>query len=238
MEMMRQVHWHECAVIVAFLLGPCAMAAEIAGRIHFKGDLTEVVKVGYEGVTASGVHITNMAGLMPTGSSAYVWCDTYKPRRTGLVWSSAEGLTFRHTNLPKGTYFTYVKHGDTYLDWKVITVSSDSARINTSLAISPSRMGDVEIAVTKGPGTYQVLLVPATEHGTSPIRGADLARGFGPAIEAEITGDSVMLSGVRDGSYRLVLRSIRRQGNGSILTDVGSWTILVKAGKSVRYSVP
>jgi len=171
-------------VISAFLISAGTNAAEITGRVHFKGALTETVKVGYEGVTSAGAHITNMAGLTPTGSTGYVWCDTYKPRRTGLMWSSTKGLTFQHTNLPKGTYLVYVKYGDAYLDWKVITVSTDSARVNTSLAISPSRMGDVEIAVT------------------------------------------------------LVLRSVQQQGAGSLFTDVGTWAILVKAGKTVRYSVP
>ncbi|GMV37640.1 MAG: hypothetical protein AMXMBFR61_21480 [Fimbriimonadales bacterium] len=232
------MRWQVCAVIAMFFLGPCAIAAVIAGRIHFKGDLREMVKVGYEGVTVTGQHITNMAGLTPTGSSGHVWCDTYKPRRTGLVWSSSDGLTFQHTNLPRGTYLVYVKYGETYLDWKVINVSNDSARLNTSLAISPSRMSDLEIAITKGPGTYRVLLIPATERGASPLRGADITRGSGPVIEAEVTTGSVKLSGVRDGSYLLVLRSVTRRGGGSTFTDVGNWAILVKAGKSMRYTIP
>lgn len=238
MGIRRRVLRHGWALVALGLATECVIAGEISGRIHFKGELTEMVCAGYVGITASGTEITNMAGLSPTGSSGHVWCDTYKPRRTGVVWSSTEGLTFHHTNLPKGTYLVYIKYGDAYLDWKVVTVSSASARVSTSFGISPSRMGDVEIVADKRPGDYRVLLVPATERGASPLQGANLANGNGPTIEAEVTAGSVRLSGVREGSYRLVLRSVLRHGDGSILTDVGSWTILVKAGKPSRYSVP
>jgi hypothetical protein len=232
-----------CLWLSALLLCAAgAFAAEISGPIYFKGKLTENVQAGYVALVEKGDQINNMAGMTPTGDSGHVWCDTYKPRRTGLKWHKQTGLTFQHINIPPGKYLLYVRYGEHYLDWKVVDVPKATSKLTASLAISPSTFGTLHLVIGRGTGDYNIQLTPLTAKKQSPLPGAKIDFG-GPVIDVDVQGSETTLRGVKEGVYRVTLRAAHRQGTeetGIFTTydDLGSWTITVKAGKALQFRLP
>lgn len=149
-------------------------AAEIRGTIYLSGRPVGPAQVCYQAVTASGEKISNTAGITLGDRASSAWCDTYKPRRTGLKWDPRAGLSFEHTHLPAGKYVVAVKHGN-FLDWKFVEVSKESSVVEVPLKLDLLQTGKLHVQITTGTGDYQVVLVPFIPDGKPNATGLDLA---------------------------------------------------------------
>jgi len=221
-----------------FCVSVSARAAEIAGRIVFRGSVPAQAAAGYVGRAASGETVNCFAGGTLTGDRMTVWCDTYRPRRSLIAWDREKGCSYRHTALPAGAYLIYARVGERIAAWKVVKVASASAAVRCDLSVDPTARGDVIIEARRPPGALNVRLTPVAKGGKSLLPAADLGTHLG--VDTDLANGSVRFDGLLPGTYRAELRRVQRgsRGDGSwaVFHDVTSFPVTVRRGKAMRYT--
>jgi len=227
------------AALLALAASSLAWGGTVTGRISIAGPRPRYVKVGYVGVPASGNPITNLAGMTIGEYSGSVTCTTYRPREARLRWDPKRGLRFEHTKLPFGHYLFWARCDDNYMDWRVVTLDAARPSVALTLKCASSDEGDVWLVVV-GKGDYNVRVSPLDKSGLAPLVGADVPKGAG--WDADVKGGALLLQGMKAGLYRVDLRSQQKMGSArsgwsAILTDAGTWSVRVVAGKHREYKL-
>lgn len=202
--------------------------AQIEGAITIKGDTKKPynLSVTYLGQDTGGKPRSSHCGF------------TFSPGETGFVSSSAsrldsseKGITFRHGNVPPGTYLVLVAWDDRSLDWRWVEMKGTD-NIHVDLTIDPAALGELEATLPAGAKERRVYLLPLDKDGRLPDkagRASTLAIQLGNYVggvhmEAPKGQDRVTFPGVRAGTYRVVA--------GEMTVDA-----TVKAGQTAKVTL-
>lgn len=227
-------------ITVACLLAISAGAAEISGRIYTKAPLNASLCAGYVGL-ASGEELTCFAGTTMSTGTTEVTCTTYSPRETTVRWNPGTYSTYSHTNLPTGRYLVYVQYDDWYYDWQVVEVPANASTVSVNFSVNTEKAGNVAINIVRPGNSFSIRLTPYGDDNAFPLTGTSPGYAFGN--EESVDGSSLTMRNVKTGTYLLELRAEEKHdagggGSWSTYTDIGSWIIKVKPGKTQRYNIP
>lgn len=182
-------------------------APYVQGKITVNGaKKTEKLGAGYVGVGADGKPYFNEASFPVTiGEVGYVPIPALeKPSQLSWLASTADGITYRHLNVPPGDYLVYVRRDSVMSAWKGVQLKEGDQK-TVDLTIDPAATGEVVVTLppsdAKGPGETSLALVPT---------GADLpALGLGSehhfnVATVKMGETTVKVSGIPAGKYRAV----------------------------------
>ncbi|MCX6359297.1 MAG: hypothetical protein NT029_05815 [Armatimonadetes bacterium] len=232
---MHPLRW--VAAAVAGLAAGAASAGEVTGAVTILGRRPAELRAGYVGVTNAGENRSCFAGATLSSTRGSVVCTTYKPRISVMEFDPA-GIRFRHERVDPGTYFVYVRAGDTATFGRRVTVAAGQAKVSVPIQVDLRRLGALNVAVARTGKPTNVMVCPAQARGAphSPdpwtTLGQDKDVGKGP----------VLFSGLAPGWYAVSLRTVHREtsqgGSWAAFEDMGAWSVEIKPGRLQTIPLP
>jgi|GEM_PF-1881745 len=183
--------------------------ARIEGTITIKGDANKSYKlsVSYLGHDASGkLHSSHCGFTVAPGDSGFVTSSASR------LESSEKGIiTFRHDNVPPGTYLVLLAWDDRSLDWRWVEVKGPGD-MRVDLMIDPAALGELEVTLPVGAKERRVYLLPLDKDGRLPDKAGSASSlaiqlgNYAEGTRAEVPKgqDKVTFRAVRAGTYRIV----------------------------------
>ncbi len=232
---MSRLRW--AAVAVAWLAAGSASAGEITGTVTILGRRPAELRAGYVGLTAAGEKHTCFAGATLSSTRGSVTCTTYKPRISVMEFDIA-GIRFRHEKVEPGTYFVYVRAGDTATFGRRVTVASGQAQVSVPIQVDLRRLGALKVAVARTGNPTNVMVCPAQARGVphSPDAWTSLGQ------DKDVGKGPVLFSGLAPGWYAVSLRTVHREtsqgGSWATFEDLGAWSVEIKPGRLQTIRVP
>jgi hypothetical protein len=183
--------------------------ARITGRVTIKGDASKSYKlsVTYLGHDAGGkLHSSHCGFSIEPGMTGFV-----SSAASRLESNTKDGITFRHGNVPPGTYLVLIAWDDRSLDWRWVELKGPGD-VQVDLTIDPEALGELEVTLPAEAKERRMWLLPLDKDGRLPDKAgsaSSLAMQLGNYVEATRTEarkgqDRVTFRGVRAGSYRVI----------------------------------
>lgn len=233
----RQVALQLLCICVTLSAPSLTWAGSITGRVVFKGGRPSTVKVGYVGLTRDKLTVFNGASLVPGDLPTGVSVTTFSPRETRLDWDPTKGCRFSHTGMPPGRYLVYARCGERYLDWRLIALDTAKPEATVNFTWDPRATGSLKLIVNDGKKAYNVRISPLGNDARPLLGSADVPMYAG--WDEDLTGTSIVLSGMKPGTYLVELRTVQKMQNPSgwsaIYSDAGTWSVTVQAGRVQTY---
>jgi hypothetical protein len=179
----------------------------VHGKIVVKGaKAVEKLAAGYVGDGADGQPRFNETGYpVQMGEPGYSpAASPQDPAQQSWLASTADGVTYRHLNVPPGDYLVYVRRDAVMSAWKRVKLKAGDQQ-TIDLTIDPATTGEVVVTLpesdAKEPGETSLALVPAK--ADLPKLGLGSEHYFNVAT-VKMGEKTVKVSGIPAGKYRAV----------------------------------
>jgi hypothetical protein len=181
----------------------CARAADIEGKIGLKASQTSYdLQIGCIGKDAKGQKLPDSmigATISMEDAETSVANESYMPRVTALVWKKGKGCTFKHTNLPPGEYFIYLRSGERYFDWRIVRIKNEKEKLAVNLAVDPLETSSIEVTVSGKAEAKEVRFQLLDNQGKLPLGDIEFPQfNNGEPLKK----GKVVFDGMHTGKYR------------------------------------